>query len=63
MTSSIGFGIILWVIVLYPFWSPRCRRIRREQRVSRNSPKTKTGPAWEQDAPFPECFDEQEDDL
>ncbi len=28
--------------------------------VSRNP---QSGPKWEQDAPMPECFDEQEDDL
>jgi hypothetical protein len=50
----------MWVILFYPLWSPRCRRIRKTQAVSRNTQPNnqKTGAAWEQDYPYPECFEE-----
>lgn len=52
-------GALLWALIFYPVWSPRCRRIRKQQRtVSGNN---KTSQAWEQDEPYPECFDEQPD--
>lgn len=63
-------GAIMWVLIFYPTWSPRCRRIRRAQRKTKTAgarrstgnTSRQTGPMWEQDKPFPECF-EQEDDL
>lgn len=69
-------GLVLWALVFYPVWSPRCRRIRkriREEERSRARPSTprpvprtvdKSGPKWEQDEPYPECFETDEgDDL
>lgn len=58
--------LLVWVVICYPIWSPRCRRIRAAKgstgvRVSRNNPRPKTGPAYEQDYPWPECFDDMED--
>lgn len=42
-------GLILSIIVL--------NKIVR----ARRSTPTKTGKAWEQDAPYPECFEEDDD--
>jgi hypothetical protein len=79
-------GLLLWALIFYPVWSPRCRRLRREARwaeataqvvaqaeaVTRRAAASgqggrlgrETGPNWEQDKPFPECFDQEiEDDL
>ena len=65
--GSVGLGLIMWGCLLT--WAlagivvgPRPNATRKGARsstpVSRNR---KTGPAWEQDAPYPECF--EEDDL
>lgn len=70
-------GVLIWLVIFYPVWSPRMNWIRAKQgyhrrqaekrkagatrstsRVSRNR---QTGPKWEQDVPYPECF--EEDDL
>jgi hypothetical protein len=84
MTSEEWWGTILWLIILWPIWSPRLNLIRyRRWRVQehpgarastkRTSTGTviqldearrrarQTGPKWEQDKPFPECFDEGDD--
>lgn len=61
---SAAIGCLMWWLLLYPLWSPRCRRIRAE--VSRNPASAEIiNPAWEQDYPWPECFDsmEGEDDV
>lgn len=72
MTHDQWQGLITLIILLYPTYSPRLRRIRKLQRagqwppprasaspVSRNTPKDKqTGPLWEQDVPFAEAFEE-----
>lgn len=58
-------GVALWVLLFYPVWSPRMRRIRRRQLIDGlTKPKAKrtgTGPMWEQDKPYPECFEEDDD--
>jgi hypothetical protein len=82
MSHEQSLGLVFWVLVTYPLWSPRCRRIRRNRRVSHARAEayasrdpaaveaaarhrdlmTQADPNWEQDAPYPEVF-EQEDDL
>lgn len=38
MNELVGIG--LWILIFYPAWSPRMRRIRnRGKAVSRNQPK------------------------
>lgn len=59
MTPEVAAGMVMWLLLFYPLWSPRCRRIRKAQAVSGNQPHSrKTGTAWEQDYPYPECFEE-----
>jgi hypothetical protein len=36
----------------------RMRRNKRAEWVSRNTRPVKTGPRYEQDRPYPECFDD-----
>jgi hypothetical protein len=75
-------GWLIWLIMLWPFWSPTLNVVRWRNRhrpdarpnVSRNAGPDRqavmarlkqeareTGPKWEQDAPYPEVF--EEDDL
>lgn len=77
MTPDVAEGLVLWVLLLYPVWSPRKWRLRK-QRWQRKQERqhehkqgaipstqpirvSQMGPAWEQDAPYPEAFDEEED--
>lgn len=71
MTEQEALGWLLWALILYPIWSPRCWRIRRQLRLAGATPsisgqgtkpalaKTgrQTGPMWEQDKPYAECFE------
>lgn len=54
----------LWLFAISLVISHMCRRKLKAQRVSRNAvAHAKSGPRYEQDRPYPECFDEMEDDL
>lgn len=71
--GSPWLGLLMWVIIWYPLWSPRMRRIRREKRaagarsstviedsgVSGNG-RLLTGSDWEQDRPWIlDCLEEE----
>lgn len=65
--TSIITGFVLWALLFFLMWlGGRAQRsLDRAREVSRNKARH-SGPSWEQDAPFPECFQddtEQEDDL
>jgi hypothetical protein len=65
------YGALLWALVFFVMWaSNRARKAQERAEVSRNGQPfarpldpAKTGPAWEQDEPYIEAFEEADDDL
>lgn len=41
-TNETWLGLILWVLIFYPVWSPRCHRIRKAQRAQPDDARSST---------------------